>query len=94
MGVSGVSPIRLRHEIDLYGTKIGIGKHNPIMVENLYRFPDPHEFEHPDALEKMKGVEHTKAAAPNDKTPKPKAAKTMEKKTPSKLVLTNKNRGP
>jgi hypothetical protein len=50
MTVSGVSPIRLRHEIDLYGTKLGIGKFNPIMVENLYRFPDHEEFAHPEEI--------------------------------------------
>lgn len=43
---TGVSPIRFRHEIDLYGTKIGVGKFNPIMVENLHRFPDPEEYQH------------------------------------------------
>jgi len=36
---SGVSPIKCRHPIDLYGTKCGIGKFNPIMVENINRIP-------------------------------------------------------
>lgn len=36
LNVSGVSPIRCRHEIDLYGTKDGTGKFNPIMVQNLH----------------------------------------------------------
>jgi hypothetical protein len=50
--VSGVSPIRCRHDIDMYGLKDGIGKFNPIMVENINRMPDPDEYEDPDVLKK------------------------------------------
>lgn len=41
MNVSGVSPIRCRHEIDLYGLKDGTGYFNPIMVDNINgRYPE------------------------------------------------------
>lgn len=52
--VSGVSPIRLRHETDLYGLKDGIGKFNPIMVENINKLPEEEEYEDPDILKKRK----------------------------------------
>ena len=52
MDVSGVSPIRYRHEIDLYGLKDGTGKFCPIMVENLNKIPDPDEYADPDLLKK------------------------------------------
>jgi hypothetical protein len=32
MNAPGVSPIRMRHPMDLYGSKSGIGHFNPIMV--------------------------------------------------------------
>ena len=50
---SGVSPIQNRHPIDLYGTKIGLGLHNPIMVENINKLPEPEEFEDPAVLLKL-----------------------------------------
>lgn len=52
--LSGVSPIRCRHEIDLYGVKSGLGKFNPIMVENINKLPEPEEFEDPNILKKNK----------------------------------------
>ena len=45
LDVSGVSPIKNRHEIDLYGLKSGLGKFNPIMVENINKIPEPEEYE-------------------------------------------------
>jgi len=50
--VSGVSPIRCRHEYDLYGVKSGIGKFNPIMVENLNKIPEDGDFLGPNELKK------------------------------------------
>ena len=47
LDVAGVSPIRCRHEIDLYGVKSGLGKFNPIMVENINKLPEPEDFEDP-----------------------------------------------
>ena len=44
LDVSGVSPIKNRHEIDLYGVKSGLGKFNPIMVENINKIPEPEEY--------------------------------------------------
>lgn len=52
--VSGVSPLRCRHEIDLYGLKNGVGMFTPIMVENINRIPEPDEYEDPDILKKQK----------------------------------------
>ena len=52
---SGVSPIRYRHQIDLYGTKIGLGVFNPIMVENINKLPDLMDYEDPEFL-KSKGL--------------------------------------
>jgi len=52
LDVSGVSPIRYRHEIDLYGLKDGTGKFCPIMVENLNKIPEPDEYADPDLLKK------------------------------------------
>jgi hypothetical protein len=52
---SGVSPIRYRHQVDLYGTKIGLGVFNPIMVENINKLPDLMEYEDPEFL-KSKGL--------------------------------------
>ena len=52
--MSGVSPIRYWHEIDLYGIKSGLGKFVPILVENENKIPEPEEFEDPDRLKEMK----------------------------------------
>jgi hypothetical protein len=52
--VSGVSPIRCRHEIDLYGIKSGLGKFNPIMVENINKLPEPEDYENPKLLKAAK----------------------------------------
>ena len=48
--VSGVSPIRHRHDVDLYGVKNGLGKFNPIMVENVNRIPDIYDYDAPEAI--------------------------------------------
>lgn len=93
LDVAGVSPIRCRHEIDLYGVKSGLGKFNPIMVENINKLPEPEDFEHPEILKNMAA----KSAKKEAKDPK-SAQKKVEKspvpapgkvKTPSKLILTN-----
>ena len=44
MNAPGVSPIRCRHKIDLYGTTSGVGYFNPIMVMNLDKMPEPEEY--------------------------------------------------
>ena len=49
--VSGVSPIRHRHDVDLYGVKNGLGKFNPIMVENVNKIPDIYDYEAPEVVE-------------------------------------------
>lgn len=51
--VSGVSPIRHRHDLDLYGVKNGLGKFNPIMVENINKIPDIYDYEAPDMIDKV-----------------------------------------
>ena len=48
--VSGVSPIRNRHDVDLYGVKNGLGKFNPIMVENVNKIPDIYDYEAPEVI--------------------------------------------
>jgi hypothetical protein len=94
--VAGVSPIRCRHEIDLYGVKSGLGKFNPIMVENINKLPEPEDFEHPDILKQNAAKSAKKDAAKDPKSakkeapPKPAPGKC---KTPSKLVLTNQDKG-
>jgi hypothetical protein len=40
--VSGVSPIKTRHPVDLLGFKCGGGQFNPIMVENVNKLPEEH----------------------------------------------------
>ena len=49
---SGVSPIRYRHDIDLYGISCGMGSLAPILLENLNRLPDPEEYEDPRVIKK------------------------------------------
>lgn len=44
LDVPGVSPIKCRHEVNLYGVKDGIGYFNPIMVENINKMPEDEEF--------------------------------------------------
>lgn len=89
--VPGVSPIRCRHEMDLYGVKSGLGKFNPIMVENVNKLLEPEDYED----NKGKPAE-SKSAKKDDKSSKsakkeaPAPPKEKEKKTPSKLILTNK----
>ena len=77
MDVSGVSPIRCRHEYDLYGVKSGIGKFNPIMVENINKIPEEVEFEDPKVLKKKATQKEKSAAKGNEKEKK-------EEKTPAK----------
>jgi hypothetical protein len=81
----------------LYGVKSGLGKFNPIMVENINKLPEPEDFEDPEILKRNAA----KSAKKNAKDPK-SASKVVEKspvpppgklKTPSKLVLTNQNKG-
>ena len=93
--VPGVSPIRCRHEIDLYGVKSGIGKFNPIMVENINKLLE--EEDHEPVPNPQKGMSASKSAkkeAGGKSAKKEKAAPAApkEKKTPSKLVLTNKSK--
>ena len=52
--VPGVSPIRCRHEVDLYGVKSGVGKFNPIMVENVNKLLEPEDYEDAKTLAKKK----------------------------------------
>lgn len=40
MIAQGVSPLKCRHPIDLYGVKSGVGCFNPIMVENINKKPE------------------------------------------------------
>ena len=49
----GVSPVRARHEIDLFGFKCGVGKTNPILVENVNKIPEPPDYVDPEMLRKM-----------------------------------------
>lgn len=82
----------MRHETDLYGTKLGVGKFNPIMVENLHRFPDDAEFMHPDMTKKSdKEKPAPKRIGLKPATPV-KAANDKNAKTPKKFVLTNSNK--
>ena len=57
LDVSGVSPIKNRHPIDLYGLESGLGHFNPIMVENLNKIPEPKDYEDKAALAKMEKAE-------------------------------------
>ena len=50
--MSGVSPIRNRPEIDLYGVKSGLGINNPILLENINKIPGPEDYEDPELLKK------------------------------------------
>ena len=98
---SGVSPIRYRHDIDLYGVSCGMGSLAPILLENLNRLPDPEEYEDPRIVKKNAAKEakekekaDAKAAKEGKKPPAPKPAKApaAAKKgggKQSKLVLTN-----
>ena len=52
MDVSGVSPIKLRKPIDLYGVKMGLGNNNPILVENINKIVGPEDYEDPELLKK------------------------------------------
>lgn len=95
LDVAGVSPIRCRHEIDLYGVKSGLGKFNPIMVENINKLPEPEDFEDPEILKRNAAKSAKKDAkdpksAKKEKAPLPAPGKV---KTPSKLVLTNQDKG-
>lgn len=56
LDVPGVSPLRFRHDIDLYGTKSGLGQFNPIMVENINKIPDIYDCEDPRMLNDMEKV--------------------------------------
>ena len=51
--VSGVSPIRHRHNVDLYGVKNGLGKFNPIMVENINKIPDIYDYAAPEVVKEF-----------------------------------------
>lgn len=73
LDVAGVSPIRCRHEIDLYGVKSGLGKFNPIMVENINKLPEPEDFEDPEIL-KRNAAKSAKKEAKD-----PKSAQKKEK---------------
>jgi len=96
LNVSGVSPIRYRHDMDLYGLKDGTGKFCPIMVENINKIPEPEEFEDPEMLRKQKDKAE-RSAQKSDKKKAPPIVKkptTKEKTTkPSaKLVPTNQRK--
>ena len=95
MDVPGVSPIRCRHEIDLYGVKSGLGKFNPIMVENINKLPEPEEVEHPKVLKKnaSKSAKKEKQATPQKQEKAGTPTPVKEKRTSSKLILTNQNKG-
>lgn len=93
--VPGVSPIRCRHEVDLYGVKSGLGKFNPIMVENVNKILEPEDYEDnkgkgAQAKSAKKEKKDDKAGGKSAKKEAPAPPKEKEKKTPSKLVLTNK----
>lgn len=81
----------------MYGVKSGLGKFNPIMVENINKLPEPEDFEDPEILRrtaaksaKKAGKEPKSAQKKIEKSPLPAAGKV---KTPYKLVLTNQNKG-
>jgi hypothetical protein len=81
--------------MDLYGVKSGLGKFNPIMVENINKLLTPEDYEDAkgkgfSAKKEEKGGKSAKKGAPAAPAP-PKPA---EKKTPTKLVLTNKRDKP
>ena len=78
--VSGVSPIRLRHDTDLYGLKDGIGKFNPIMVENINKMPEEDDYEDPDILKKKKAKE---MKSPLKSSQKPNMESASKAKSPS-----------
>ena len=100
--VSGVSPIRYRHKVNLYGLESGIGQFCPIMVENLTRMPEPEEYEDPAILAKnkdkspLKETKKTNEPKEKSKSPAPAAPakdkKDEKKKKPAKLVVTNQNK--
>lgn len=88
LDVSGVSPIRCRHEYDLYGVKSGIGKFNPIMVENINKIPEEEDFLDNATLKKKAAQKEKSAAKGAEKGEKKKEekapAKPAEKKPPGK----------
>lgn len=66
------------------------------MVENLYRFPDPEEFEDPHKLHKDNDPEKVDTATKKPSAPSTATnvkSKEKEKKAPSKLILTNTDNG-
>lgn len=51
--VAGKSPIRVRHEQDLFGNKCGVSQFNPILVENHNKIVHEDDYEDPEMLRKM-----------------------------------------
>ena len=103
MNVSGISPISCRHEIDLYGTKSGIGKFNPIMVENVYQRPPESLFDKPvnkkinaksitPKKDGQKSAEKSAEKKPFIKPSKLNKENSTTKPSKAKLVLTNQNK--
>ena len=95
--VSGVSPIRCRHDTDLYGLKDGVGKFNPIMVENINKIPEPDEYEDPEILKKQKSpLKSSQKPNMQSSAKSPGTAKTGARveKTKSKLILSNQGGPP
>ena len=68
--MSGVSPIRHRHDVDLYGVRNGLGKFNPIMVENVNKIPDIYDYAAPEvvgAYERDRSMSRSKSRSPSRK---------------------------
>jgi hypothetical protein len=87
--VSGVSPIRFRHETNIYGTGCGLGKFLPIMVENLNKLPEPEDYKNPDDISKKKEKGILKKEDKKDNKPTVELKKEKKKVV---LVLSNSNK--
>ena len=98
--VSGLSPIKGRHPVDLYGVKSGLSYMNPIMLENINRIPEPEDFEDPVMLAKMGYKSPSKveksplgaSQAGNQSQMKGAAGDKTAQKGPQKLVVTNQGK--
>jgi hypothetical protein len=91
--VSGVSPIRFRHETNIYGTGCGLGKFLPIMVENLNKLPEPEDYKNPDDISKKKekGI-LKKEDKKEDKKDNKTTVELKKEKKKVVLVLSNSNK--
>ena len=105
---SGVSPIRARNEIDLFGLKCGINQNTPILVENVNKIPEPVDYVDPEMLRKMgyarsplKNSQHLNLSAAGQspyrqtakKNTRPQTAASSLQKSPSQKLKFNGSLG-